>query len=159
MLLGFGALALAGLVAIGVAAEMGYLPPTAVVERAKLRTSVVELLREHGILEPGETVRYYYSTGFLSYLEDGNIVTDRRVISYWQPLGETAIEVAAATYAEIADVAVDWGDSFLDDTVITVTLREDENGIAGEIELWASTEDGGDKKFHAELERLWAQHR
>jgi len=38
--------------------------------------------REKGILEEGEEVVFFYSTGLLSILEEGNLVTSIRVIRY-----------------------------------------------------------------------------
>lgn len=152
ILLAFGSLAMVALVGIGVAEMTGHLPSTKALPGTRLHDRVARILTGAGILEPGEKVLWYYSTAFLDYLEDGNLLTDRRAVSYFRENGE--IEISAARYEDIADVTVAWSNSWLADTVITVKCADD-----SEFSLLVSRESGGDRKFHAELERQWKRRR
>lgn len=62
---------------------LGTLAPTGgVVAGDEPSQSDMEILRAQGIVEPGENIILFYSAGLFSVREDGNIITDKRVISY-----------------------------------------------------------------------------
>ena len=52
-----------------------------------------------GVLEPGEKVLWFYSDGLLSIESDGNLLTDRRVVSYWEDEGIAELARLAAEKA------------------------------------------------------------
>ena len=138
--------------AFGVALELGYFPDTAAVAGEDLPDRVVAMLREEGVLEPEEQVLYYDSGGLLDYMEDGNLCTDRRVISYWTEEGELYVEAAA--YADIVDLEVEPAEGWMFDATFRVELA---NG--DEITLFVAGEDDGDAAFEAALRRAWGRGR
>src|SRR5262245_7475725 len=93
-------------------------PPTRALYGSELpdryRASLIEL----GHVERGERVLFFYSAGYFSIAEDGNLLTDRRVISYETRDGELWRESVA--YEGIREVEVAWSQSALEETVVTV---------------------------------------
>ncbi|MGC6488385.1 MAG: hypothetical protein ACON4Z_12115 [Planctomycetota bacterium] len=136
----------------GVALELGYFPGTAAVSGADLPERVVTLLRDEGVIEADEEVLYFYGGGLFDYMEDGNLCTDQRVISYWTDGGELYVEAAA--YADIVDVEVDPSDGWLVDATIDVEVRDGDV-----ITLYVAGEGGGDEAFEAALRRAWRRGR
>ncbi|MCR9245944.1 MAG: hypothetical protein NXI31_13000 [bacterium] len=151
--IGVFGLAFLAVVAFGVMIELRYLPGTEAVAGDKVRDHVVELLRENGVLEPGEKVQFFYSAGLFSFLEHGSVVTDRRAITYGQYEGDE-VEIWAVAFDEIESVTVEWSESMFEDSVITIVSKDE-----WELPLYVSTEDDGDHEFHRVLEKLWHKHR
>ena len=138
--------------AFAVALEIGYFPGTVAVAGEDLPDFVVSLLREEGVLEPEESVLYYYSGGLIDYMEDGNLCTDRRVISYFTSAEELYVESTA--YADIVRLEVDPADGWMSDATLHVEARTGEV-----ITLYVAGEDGGDEAFEAALRRAWRRAR
>ena len=129
--------------------ESGAWPDTAVTAGEDLPDFVTNLLLENQILEPGEEILYFYSLAITDYLGDGNVLTDRRVISYSR--SEDGMLFSAARFAEVERIESDYAQGALEDTALTVETED------GAIHLLLSTENGGDRVFVAELERRVAQ--
>jgi hypothetical protein len=138
--------------ALGLALELGYFPDTVAVEKEDFPDHALRTLREAGIVADGEDVLYFYGGGMFDYLEDGNLFTDRRVVSYWSQGGEVVIE--AASYAEVADISADYSDNMWVDSEVTVTRSD-----GTEFLLVVSTDEGGDRAFVRSLEREWRRRR
>lgn len=119
-------------------------PPLAVTAGEDLGGDYLRLLRKEGILEEGEQVVLFYSAGLFSILENGNIVTNRRVISYESAGNE--FWVASARYDEIFDVVVQENGGAFQDTTFLVTPMEGDAFC-----LLASTEEDGDELFLQEI--------
>jgi hypothetical protein len=82
-----------------------------------------EWMRDHGVLEPGEELLWFYSNGVLSIESDGNLLTDRRIVSYWEDeLGAFFIEEAA--FAEVKEIQQEPTESVLDPIVVTVERHD-----------------------------------
>ena len=142
------------LVGFGHAIERGYLPDTLAIPGEKLQPRVIRLLRQEGIVDQDEAVLYFYSAGLLSFLEDGNLFTDRRVISYTESMDvEGEVQVFSATYPEITKIEPDWSDSFFEDSVLTVHTE------AHQFILWVSTERERDRAFYNRLIETWNANR
>jgi hypothetical protein len=149
-LVGLGLLALvAVLVAVGVGIETGDVPDTAALPAGKIPPRTIARLRSLGIVEPGETVLYFYSQAMWSVEGDGNLFTDRRVISY-QKDEEGGLELFSATWDRVDDLTFENSDSWLEDSTITV-FTDDGNWFV----LLVSAEGGRDDDFYAKLERRW----
>lgn len=147
-----GGLLLLLVAAVGLAFEFGYVPDTCAVAGEDLPDHVVDKLRAADVLGPDEEVLYYYSGALWDHLEDGNLCTDRRVVSYWTDDGE--LFVTAAPYEEIVAVEVDRADAWYEDTTITVRV---DGGL--QIELFVAGEDEGDEAFEAALRSQWRRRR
>lgn len=127
----------------------GTWPSTAVTAGEDLPDFVAELLAENQILEPGEEILYFYSLALTNYLDDGNVLTDRRVIRYTMDEGD--LNVTAATFAEVLLIEPEYPEDALGDTSLKVQ-SEDEL-----IYLFLSTENERDRAFIEELERRVAR--
>ena len=130
--------------ALAVAAS--FAPPTRALEGAEIPESYQATLLEAGILQPDERMVFFYSMGLFSILEDGNLLTDRRVVSYETLEGE--LLVASAPYEEVEEVDARFSESVFEDTLISVSTLHGEQFV-----LIVSAEDGGDRRFVAELRR------
>jgi hypothetical protein len=120
-------------------------PPTKALPAGEIPDAYVESLVEAGVLDPGERVEFFYSNGLFSILEDGNLFTDRRVVSYETADGE--LSLAAAGYDEIRDIDVEYSEGFEPSTV-TVSTQD-----GGEFVLLVSAEDGRDHEFVEQLQQ------
>lgn len=134
------ALVLLLLVGFGFMSIVGVVPSTGVVAGTAIRQADRDWLVESNIVAPGEKVLLFYSAGLTSISEDGNILTDQRVVSYETIDGR--LEVYAAEYRRIK--SIEFGDEggLLSDAVIVVNTVD-----GGMFELLVSTEGGGDMKF------------
>ncbi len=112
----------APMTALAAAMSIGLVPGTTVVTGDKVPARHADWMVEQGLLEDQEQMLYFYSTGFLSYREDGNVVTDLSVISYWQDEGELYGDYAY--YDEISEIIPEYSESWIDDTIITIRKHD-----------------------------------
>lgn len=122
-------------------------PSTRALRGDELPGGYYEKLVELGHVEPDERVLWFYSAGLWSIEEDGNVLTDRRVVSYEQSAGQVWRE--SVPYEGIADVGVTWSEGSLEDTIVTVTTADDRV-----FSLVVSAEGGRDHEFVDEIESL-----
>ena len=117
-------LVLAGpLVLFTFASSLNLVPSTQVISGSLLWEWDREWMRERGVLEPGEKVLWFYSDGLLSIESDGNLLTDRRIVSYWEDeLGEFFTE--AASFEEVNAIQEEPSESVLDPIIVTVERRD-----------------------------------
>ena len=66
-----------------VASTVMLIPSTQVVDGWLVWGQSRNFLEESGVVEPGESILYFYGDGLFSFEEDGNLLTESRVISYW----------------------------------------------------------------------------
>lgn len=97
------ALVLAGS-AGSVAARRGLSPAPTVIAGGDLPARHVAALRNAGYLEPDEAVVQFYSAGIGTILEDGNIQTDRRLVTYAREAGGQFYDALA--YESIVDLSL-----------------------------------------------------
>lgn len=121
-------------------------PSTKALPASEIPAAYVDSLVEAGILTPDEELEFFYSAGLFSILEDGNLFTDRRVVSY--ETADGALSLASAGYDEIRDIEVEYSTGALDDSMVTVHTHD-----GGEFVLLVSAEEGRDKEFVAQLEQ------
>ncbi len=140
------------LMALGLAMELGFLPDTAVVSGSELRPSTVELLRSHRVLGEDESIRYFYSEGLLSVLEGGNFFTNSRVVSYADLTGDAYFD--SAPFEEVADIEIQYSESWLDDSVVTVYTDKGDSFF-----LIVSSEEKKDRVFFEALIETWRKNR
>ena len=137
---------------LGIAINAGYIPDTKAVAGKDLPPALLERLRAEGIIEPDEEVLYFYSDDLLSILADGNLFTDRRVISYGQ-WEDPEVQSFSATYPEILAIEPRWSNSLFENSVLTVHTE------THEFELWVANESKGDRKFYEKLIKTWEARR
>jgi len=101
-----------------------FIPGVDPVAGSRLWKKDVRFIESLGLLDDGEPILVYYSHDPFSFRGDGNIVTDRQLISYaTDETGET--EFWNARYDEIVSVHVFYTESFWDDTEIVVCVDDD----------------------------------
>lgn len=119
-------------------------PSTAVQTGDQLSQGDRDLLFAEGIVDADEQIIMFYSSGIFSIREEGNVITDRRVISYQEVEGE--MWLLSAAFEDINTVVVAEPGDFLTDTLILVTPSSGDPFY-----MYASVEGNGDKRFLSEL--------
>jgi hypothetical protein len=123
-------------------------PPTHVQLGSEVPDRHARVLRDAGILEPGERIEFLYSNAFFSVASEGNLLTDRRVVSWEEAAGERY--VYAAPFAEVAAVEPEYSSDVFTDSVLTVFTRDGDSFL-----LFLSNEKGRDRAFvEALVERI-----
>jgi hypothetical protein len=140
------AVLLFGGVTFGVFMDLGMVPDTAVVPGEELGDEVRLFLLEQDMIEPDEIIVLFYSAALLDFRKEGNVLTDRRALSYEELDGE--LWFSSLDYGQIADVAIEDPGGPLNDALVAVFDATGEG-----FRLWVSTEAGGLQRFLEELER------
>lgn len=128
--------------------KLGLEPLPVAVAGTDLSDRHVTALREAGYVEPDERVRYFYSEGPVSVLQDGNLFTDDRIVSYQKDFDVDFH--ASARFDEVVDLRVvppAPGDSL---TRVFVVPPEDEPFF-----LIVRAAEGGDTLFAQSLADRW----
>lgn len=125
-----------------VAAALG--PPIAVSPGTKLQSRHARKLEKLGVLEQGEKVRLYYSSGFIDVSEGLVVLTDRQLVLYDSESNPPTLKVP---FAELAGLRVSYGESWVDNTTVWISLKD---GSRHNFEL--ATDDGGDREFVGALQ-------
>ncbi|MEM7054137.1 MAG: hypothetical protein AAF446_06265, partial [Pseudomonadota bacterium] len=118
------------------------LPSTEVLAGDKLPRKEIQTLLSEGIIDSDEKVEYFYSAGLLSILEDGNLLTDRRVISYFKNDADE-IEIYELFFPDIRNFELIQQGSYLSDSIYQVNGYGEDNWLI----IYLSTEAGGDQRF------------
>ncbi len=119
-------------------------PDTVPVKGSAVAASDKEFLRSIGVLVEGERLEYLCPTGMFTVAESGVVLTDRRLVIYEKEgLLESCdlIDIAAVEFI----AAVNW----LDESEFVVELDD-----GNELFFWLSSDNGGDRIFHRQLQRL-----
>jgi hypothetical protein len=137
LLIAFGAFVMIcfiGLVYIGMVA-----PETFVYNKNDIPKKYVDEMRDLSLLQSKERVQYMYSDGLLDIKDGLYALTDQHLILYNEEWNEpkTIIE-----FNDIIDLYIDYDDSFLDDSYISV---ETKFGI--QVNFPVSSEKGRDRDF------------
>jgi hypothetical protein len=106
--------------ALAVLLSLNVLPATQVVDGPDLPSWHRNYLRAEQILENTEVVQHFYSAGLFSIKDDGNLLTDQRIISYWRDPDSHELVVASARYEDIQDLHLERGDALTDSTLTVV---------------------------------------
>jgi hypothetical protein len=129
------------------------LPDTAVIKGESLASWNRAYLVRHQLVDPNERVIYFYSAGAWSIGEDGNILTDKRVISYYydEESGRRVVESAMFSEIDELEVGEDEGQHY---TQVVVRTLDEAN-----FTIILSPEEGMDAAFIAELRKRMSQDR
>ncbi|MCH9022317.1 MAG: DUF4234 domain-containing protein [Planctomycetes bacterium] len=136
-------------IGFGVAATFAALP-TKVLLGTELTPRQTQLLQDNGIVAPDEQILMFYSQAFMSILQEGNLITDKRVISYEKE--DEDIWIYDARYHEITDIIVEQKGDALKDTSVKIALADDQYFF-----VVLSAEDQGDDRFLGILQQKWSQ--
>jgi len=121
-------------------------PPSHVIPGSEVTPEDYKFLLTEGIIDPEEEIVWFYSGGVFSIEEDGNLVTDKRVISY-QIFGEERW-VAAAHFNQIKELEVIRRGSFFRGTLFTINTKD-----RATFEVLVSAKKNGDDVFITEIYR------
>ncbi len=136
-------LAFFGLIGLGLVT-----PSDEAVPGKSMAESDLETLRELEILHEGERIIYFYSPGLFDISEGGSFFTDQRVVSYVQADAEDTLE--QATYADIANIDVNYSEDWLEDSLIIATRHD-----GTEILMPVTNTERSDRRFFNRLLREW----
>ncbi len=129
-------------VGFGILTMSGVFPSTEVSAGSKMRQKDRSFFLDTGLVQPKEDIRYFYSHGFLSILEDGNVLTDQRVIRYVRD-NTKGLKVYEFMFDEIAQVKLIEQGNAINPSIYEVrSFRKD-----AWVRLSLSTEGGGDVAF------------
>jgi tetratricopeptide (TPR) repeat protein len=127
---------------------LGVLPSPNVVEGERFAPWNRNALESYGVLEEDEEIELFYSNSLTSIRKDGNIITDRRVISYAED-EDGEIQQQSADFLEISDARIVSPGNYFNPTIINVeTINETK------ITIFAPTTRSGDWRI---LQRLKAR--
>ncbi|MDA8746543.1 hypothetical protein N9N28_18120 [Rubripirellula amarantea] len=138
---------LGGAMWLGMMIESGNMPDTTVVAGNKLSKAARDAIDKAVTLRPDETIVYFYSMGLLSWEEDGNLITNQRVVSYSQFEGELFVD--EADYEQFEEVYTSFFESWLDDSAVTIVTKQGD-----EFTIYLSNESDLD---HAAVEYIERQ--
>ena len=122
-------------------------PETHVVPGSQMRSTHLAQIRDLGLLDEDEKIKFFYSDGFLNIEEGFYFFSSRKVVVYSETFEEPSIVIP---YADIADLEFDDTGSFLEDSRITLILTDSTF-------VWfpVSNETDGDEKFFETLKAVW----
>lgn len=127
-------------------------PLPVAVAGGRLPAEHLQALRSAGHVGPDEVVRFFYSDGPGTVLQDGNLFTDDRIVSYVADMDTTW--ASSARFEEVVDLDVRAGGSDEPLSAISVAL-----GDGSTFSLIVATEGGGDRDFIAAMLERWREVR
>ena len=122
----------------------GLVPPADVLAGRMLSARQAALVRGLAGLEAGERIEAYYSADRLSYAADGNVVTDRRVVSYFRD-ADGVMALDSVEYGRIRSLHVVFGDFFTPTSIIVCI------GRGASMTLYSSGAFDGDARMIAAI--------
>ena len=139
ILFGLAIIGLFGLfMVVGLMIESGRLPDTTIVPGNKISSAARQAIDKAVTLRPNEKIQYFYSSATMSWEEDGNLITNERVVSYSKQ-GDIA-NVVESDYEDIEQLIPVFSDSWAEDSSLTVVTTLGESFV-----LLLSSENGLDR--------------
>jgi hypothetical protein len=126
---------------LGLLSMSGIAPPYSVQRGPEVSAKFRAQLHEAGIIEPQESIEYFYSFGLASVLEGGSVLTDERVVLYFPENGTTAI--IGLRFEEITSVELLEAGGVMSDAIYRVTGHDPGNWM----HIPLAIDDRGDVKF------------
>ena len=130
--------------------EVGMIPDTEVMVGSELSSSTKTTLIDQRIISETDNIRYFYSTEMLSFSKEGQLVTDTSIISY-SSTDVGIVQIWEMEFGAIDRVELVQEGSFLQDSIYKIYGNA--QAEYEWIEVWLSTENGGDKLFINEVEK------
>lgn len=144
---GFGLLLLAA-IGLYVASERGYFPPAEARRGDDLPERLANKLRTFAV-EADEEILWFYSAALTDVHEDGNLLTDRRVVSYFEDFSTDEWFLNEIALEDIAGVEVTYESEWsLEDSLVDVYGDEDGDGEPEHVlSLYISSTEKRDAPF------------
>ena len=122
---------------------IGILPSSEVQKGSEVSSFHLNALQKNEIIEPDEGIEYFYSNGFLSIIDEGSLLTDRRVITYFTDEDEdNELKIYALYLSDIASVELLERGTFMRPSTYKVINHE-----GNWLPIVVSAENRGDHKF------------
>lgn len=115
-------------------------PETFVYLETEMPNRYKKEIRELGLLESDESIKYFYSDGFLDIKEGMYFVTRDKLVVYCKEWEDPAFIVK---YDNMSDLEIEYNDGFLEDSYMYVETVEGDY-----ISFPVSSEKGRDKVFY-----------
>ena len=148
---GVGCVALVVLVVLALAVFGFYVhwawlvsPPT---PGRQVPARVIQKIRDLGLLERDEELRYLASDGTFRIEEDLSFFTQRRLVLHCE---EWETPTCAVNLRDIASITPSFAESDLDYTCLAVVCED-----GTELTVTLQTDAGGDKRYYEALKRAW----
>jgi len=132
------------LMVLGLLTETSIMPNTSVQKGSELSEGNKIQLINNKIISKGDDILFFYSEGFSSILEGGQLITDDKIIGY-QKNEEGLIETYAMDLKNVKEVILEEKGSFLLDS--TYKIIGNENAEYENITILLSTDGNKDKDF------------
>ncbi len=142
------------IVAYSVALETYLIPTNSVISGSDIWEHDVNYMRRIEVIEPGEDIEYFYSSGFLSNRTDGNGFTQSRVFSYWKNDSTQNFQKETAMFSEISDIVYTYNKDDNEDTIAKI-VRSDGSYFL----LFIAPENSKGRVFTNRLNEVWRQHK
>lgn len=130
------------LMSIGILTMTSILPSTEVLYQSQIPQSDIETLKSEGVLFEQDEVEYFYSYGFTSIMEGGNLLTDDRVLIYF-PDEQGQIVIYEIYFRDISSIEKVQDGDFFSDSIYRINGSSEEAWLLLEL----SPENQGDTKF------------
>ena len=114
-------------------------PETSIYTGRQVPGRYLKVVKSLGLLEEGEKIKYFYSDAFFDIKKGFYFVTEKKLVVYSTEWEEPSTIVP---FTKIQGLDVEFSDSFLEDTWVTVIDRD-----GREVSFPISRELGRDKKF------------
>jgi len=118
------------------------IPATDVLSGNDLSVDDRELLIANGVIAEGEKIEYFYSSSLQSILEDGSLLTSKRVISY-QTDESDELMIWELSFPDIYNVELIENENLLNRNSYRINSYDKEASFL----IYLSSESGGDVKF------------
>ena len=136
-------------VLVGIGIKMGVIPDTMVLSGKDLAPYTRAKLVSNDIILESDNIIYFYSEGFLSVIEVGQLLTEDRIVSY-ETTENNQLEKYQMLYKNIKTIELVEQGNFSSDSVYNIIGNE--NASYEFITIVLSAESDGDTKFIKELE-------
>ena len=137
------------LVLVGIGLKMGVFPDTKVQSGKDLAPYTRAKLVSNDIILESDNIIYFYSEGFLSVIEVGQLLTEDRIVSY-ETTENNQLEKYQMLYKNIKTIELVEQGNFSSDSVYNIIGNE--NASYESLTILLSAESDGDTKFIKELE-------
>ena len=128
---------------------MGVIPDTMVLSGKDLAPYTRAKLVSNDIILESDNIIYFYSEGFLSVIEVGQLLTEDRIVSY-ETTENNQLEKYQMLYKNIKTIELVEQGNFSSDSVYNIIGNE--NASYESLTILLSAESDGDTKFIKELE-------
>ncbi|MFN0069307.1 MAG: hypothetical protein ACKVYV_16925 [Limisphaerales bacterium] len=112
-------------------------------------------LEKGEIVGPGEDILFFYSTDIIGVRDDGNLLTDERVMSWTTDTGDGEFELDAARFDEIEALEFTPAEARWDEAMLHVRCAARAGAVVGgrRFNLYLSGDNDDARRFIAELRR------